>query len=90
MLNALQPNAVNAAGRLHNVRPFEVQAGYGGAGIHSSGRRTIVSLAKIHNDGIGLVQRKIIVPPDSTTKQAIFNFTKKEVTKRINRIDNRL
>ena len=58
------------AGQWEKIRGNSIETGYGGSGRHPEARMTVRRLAMIHNDGLGVVpQRKIIVRPDSATRQ---------------------
>ncbi len=50
-------------GRLEEFLPNGIRVGYGGPAHHPSGRITIAGLARIHQEGRGVPQRRIVVEP---------------------------
>ena len=74
MFRVLDPAFAGAPGALQIINPtkFMITVGYGGAGVHPSGRNaTVADIASYHQKGNRrLPQRKIIdTPDDATIKQ---------------------
>ena len=69
LIRALSPVFRGLAGQWEKIRGNTIETGYGGSARHPEANMTVLSLARIHNDGLGIVQRQIIVRPDSQTRQ---------------------
>ena len=69
LIRALSPVFRGLAGQWEKIRGNSIETGYGGSARHPEANMTVLSLARIHNDGQGIVQRQIIVRPDSQTRQ---------------------
>lgn len=71
---ALNPRFLDAPGFISEEIPFGVRVGYGGPSRHDTegGAATIADIAGFHQTGAGrLPVRKIIVPPDQATIEAM-------------------
>lgn len=74
LLKALSPIMRGLAGQWESIRGNTIQTGYGGSARHPKAGMTVRNLARIHDQGMGIVpQRRIIVNPDSRTRELIRN-----------------
>lgn len=69
---ALTPAFARKPGQLQEDIPFGVRVGFGGPAKHPEGKTTIAAIAAAHQAGAGpLPVRKIVVPPDQATMDAM-------------------
>jgi hypothetical protein len=81
LYNALSPT-LNSPGAINERVPFGVRVGYGGPMRHGEGRATIADIASYHQRGVGrLPQRKIIVPPDGSTRRGMMSDARRALKK---------
>lgn len=72
LMRALSPVMRGLAGQWEKISGNKVETGYGGRGRHPEAKMSVLRLAKIHNEGLGIVpRRQIIVRPNSETRQLI-------------------
>lgn len=71
LLGALAIRFRNAPGQLQRKIRNGIRVGFGGPARHPKGKATIADIARFHNDGLGVPQRKIIVQPDAATKRGM-------------------
>ena len=69
LIKALSPVFRGLAGQWEKIRGNSVETGYGGSARHPEAKMTVLSLARIHNDGLGIVPRQIIVQPNAETRR---------------------
>ena len=70
LIRALSPVFRGLAGQWEKIRGNSVETGYGGSARHPEAKMTVLSLARIHNDGLGIVpRRQIIVQPNAETRR---------------------
>ena len=70
LIKALSPVFRGLAGQWEKIRGNSVETGYGGSARHPEAKMTVLSLARIHNDGLGIVpRRQIIVQPNAETRR---------------------
>lgn len=72
LIRALSPVFRGLAGQWEKIRGNSIETGYGGSARHPEAKMTVLSLARIHNNGLGIVpRRQIIVRPDAATREQI-------------------
>ena len=70
LIKALSPVFRGLAGQWEKIRGNSVETGYGGSARHPEAKMTVLSLARIHNEGLGIVpRRQIIVQPNAETRR---------------------
>lgn len=71
---------VNGRGSIFENIDKGVRVGFAGAKMHKRGHATVAQIAIFHQrGGARLPQRKILVPPDDATQQAMLGDYKREV-----------
>lgn len=71
MFAALDPVFKGKPGQLEEQIDFGIRVGFGGRGQHGAEAFAVADLATWHDQGMGVPQRKIIVPPDAKTMSAM-------------------
>ena len=70
LIRALSPIMRGLAGQWERIKGNSIETGYGGSARHPEAKMTVLSLARIHDGGLGIVpQRKIIVRPNAETRR---------------------
>ena len=70
LIRALSPVFRGLAGQWEKIRGNSVETGYGGSVRHPEAKMTVLRLARIHNDGLGIApRRQIIVRPSAETRR---------------------
>lgn len=66
LFRALSPIYRGLPGQFERITKNTIQTGYGGQARHPNSKITVAKLARVHNNGLGIVsQRQIVVRPSS-------------------------
>ena len=70
LIKALSPVFRGLPGQWEKINGNSVETGYGGSARHPEAKMTGLSLARIHNEGLGIMpRRQIIVQPNAETRR---------------------